>query len=261
RVGDALRGDHLKNFREMVHHAGPKALDAFSKRFTPDPLTFDRLTVYLLPPANDVALEMGPIIIFRVSKPFDPAALVKGIAPGGAEVTFGGARFVRDEKKDVAVQVIDNQTFLVCPPQVAERAAAAPKREGPLAPALARASAGSHVLVAGLNAAAIPAPALGQVPPQLAPLAQARMATMTIELAADRMVERRLEYADERSGVAAEDSGRGVVQTAMSGLSTMRGEIERRVTGTGQPATLDELPEAFGSLLALGGINQVEQFL
>src|SRR5262249_35134529 len=107
RVGDALRGDHLKNFREMVHHAGPKALDAFSKRFTPDPVTFDRLTVYLLPPANDVALEMGPIIIFRVSKPFDPAALVKGIAPGGAEVTFGGARFVRDEKKDVAVQVID----------------------------------------------------------------------------------------------------------------------------------------------------------
>jgi len=261
RFGDAWRSEHMKDFRELILRAGPKAVEAISKRFTPDPLTFDRLTVCLLPPATDGPPEPQPVIIFRMSKPFDAAALVKSIAPGGTEVTVGGARFVRDEQKDVALRVIDNQTFLVCPPKIALRATVMSRGDGPLAPALARAAAGGHVLVAAANAAAIPPQALAQLPPPVAPLAQAKLATLTVELAAEPKVELRLRYADDRSAGAAEQTARGLAQMALGGLATFRADLEPRITGSGQPGTLDELPEALGSLIALGAVNQVEQLL
>jgi hypothetical protein len=261
RFGDAWRSEHFKEFRDLIVRAGPKAVEAISKRFTPDPLTFDRLTVGLLMPAGDGPPEPQPVIIFRMSKPFDPAALIKTIAPGGVETTVGGARFIRDDQKDVALRVIDNQTFLVCPPRIALRATVMSKGDGPLAPALARAAAGSHVLVAAANAAAIPPQELAQLPPQIAPLAQAKLATLTVELAAEPKVELRLRYADDRSAGAAEQTARGLAQMALGGLTTFRADLENRVTGTGQPGTLAELPEALGSLFALGAINQAEQLL
>jgi hypothetical protein len=71
----------------------------------------------------------------------------------------------------------------------------------------------------------------------------------------------RLRYADDRFAGAAEQTARGLVQMALGGLTMARGELERRVTGPGQPGTLEELPEAFGSLLGLGAISQLEQLL
>src|SRR6516162_2161367 len=50
RFGDAWRSEYFKDFRDLIVRAGPKAVDAISKRFTPDPMTFDRLTVCLLMP-------------------------------------------------------------------------------------------------------------------------------------------------------------------------------------------------------------------
>jgi prepilin-type processing-associated H-X9-DG protein len=261
RFGDAWRSEHMKDFRELIMRAGPKAVEAISKRFTPDPMSFDRLTVCLLPPAADGPPEPQPILIFRMSKPFDPAALVKTIAPSGVEANISGARFIRDEQKDVALRLVDNQTFLVCPPKIALRATVMSKADGPLTPALARAAAGSHVLVAAGNAAAIPPQAFAQVPPMFAPLAQAKLATVTVELAAEPKVELRLRYADDKSAGAAELTARGLAQMALIGLATFRADIDRRVTGTGQPGTLEELPEALSSLIALGAINQVEQLL
>jgi hypothetical protein len=261
RFGDAWRSEYFKDFRDLIVRAGPKAVDAISKRFTPDPMTFDRLTVCLLMPAGNEPPEPQPVLIFRMSKPFDPASLVKTIAPGGVETSVGGARFVRDEQKDVALRVVDNQTFLVCPPRIALRATVMSKGDGPLAPALARAAAGGHVLVASANAAAIPPQALAQVPPQIAPLAQAKLATVSIELAAEPKVELRLRYADDRSAGTAEQTARELAQMALGNVTAIRADFERRVTGSGQPGTLDELPEALGSLIALGAIDQAEQLL
>lgn len=261
RFGDAWRSEHMKEFRELILRAGPRAVAAISIRFTPDPLTFDRLTVCLLPPASGGPPEPQPVIILRMSRPFDAAALIKTIAPGGVETTLGGARFVRDEQKDMALRIIDNQTFLVCPPRIALRATVMSRGDGPLAPALARAAAGSHVLVAAANADAIPPQVLGPVPPEIAPLVRAKLAMLSVELASEPKVEVRLRYADDGSAGAAEQTARGLVQMAIGGVASMRADLEPRVFGSGQPGTLDELPEALGSLIALGAINQVEQLL
>src|SRR4051812_33823719 len=77
RFGDVWRGEHFKDFRDLIQRAGPKAVETISKRFTPDPLTLDRLTVCLLPPTGNGPPEPQPVVIFRMSKPFDAAALIK----------------------------------------------------------------------------------------------------------------------------------------------------------------------------------------
>src|SRR5438270_10337808 len=61
RFGDALRSEHLKEFRDLIHRAGPKALETLSKRFTPDPMSFDRLTAYVLTPAPGGRPEPEPV--------------------------------------------------------------------------------------------------------------------------------------------------------------------------------------------------------
>jgi hypothetical protein len=260
RFGDAARSDQLKEFRDLIRKAGPQALETYSKRFTPDPATFDRLTAYFLPPAAGER-EPTPVIIVRFSKPFDPAAVVKALLPGGQEAKAGSATFIRDEAKDVALRVIDNQTLLVCPPKNLAAAAAAPARSGPLAPALARAADGRCVVVAGLNAAALPPRAFADVPPPLRPLATARLATFAVELAAAPKVELRLRYADDADATKAEEAVRNLVQMGLGGLAAGRAELNARLTGSGKPGTIDELPEATGALVGLGAIAQVEEFL
>src|SRR5580700_6881256 len=50
RVADIWKSDALKEFRETVMRAGPKALIGFDKRFLPAPSSIDRLTFVLVAP-------------------------------------------------------------------------------------------------------------------------------------------------------------------------------------------------------------------
>src|SRR4051794_15646554 len=70
RFGDALRGEHLKELRDLIRRAGPRALETLSKRFTPDPMSLDRVTMYAFVPGDGSPPQ--PVVIFRMSKPFDP---------------------------------------------------------------------------------------------------------------------------------------------------------------------------------------------
>src|SRR5437764_1120651 len=112
--------------------------------------------------------------IFAVLAAATPARAAD-LPPDLPLVPADAAGFVRDERKDIALRVIDNQTFLICPPAVAARAAAPPRRDGALAPALDMAAGGSKALVLAVNATALPPQVLAEIPPPLRSLAQVRL--------------------------------------------------------------------------------------
>jgi hypothetical protein len=260
RVGDVVRGEHWKEFRDLIRKAGPQALETFSHRFTPDPLTLDRVTVYFLAPAAEDR-EPTPVVVFRFSKPFDPAAVTKSLLPGGQEVKAGGATFVSDRAKDIALRVLDNQTLLICPPPKLAAVAARPARTGPLSTALTRAADGRYAVVGGVNVAALPPRVFADVPPPLRPLAEARLATLTVELAAAPRVELRLRFADEPFARQAEQAVHNLVQMGLGALANARAELNKGLTGNGQPGTLEQLPQAAAALAGLGALAEVEEFL
>jgi Protein of unknown function (DUF1559) len=257
RIGDAIRSEQLKEIRDLVRKAGPRALETFSNRFTPDPTTIDRVTAYFLA-RGPGDREPAGVFVFRFSKPFDPAAVQKAVAPAGRETQAGGQTFIRDEAKDVALRVIDTQTFLICPPKNLAAVAAAPARAGLLARALARAAEGRSVLVGSVNLTALAPHLFVDVPPMVRPLAEARLATLAVELAAAPKVEVRLQFADEPFARQAEDAVRNLVQAGLGALAAARAELTGRLVGAGQPATLEQLPEAAGALVGLGVLAEVE---
>src|SRR5687768_5215004 len=70
KLADLWKNEALKDVRDILQKAGPKALEAFDQRFTPAPSSVERITAYM-PPPN---FEAGPpqfdfVFILTVSKP------------------------------------------------------------------------------------------------------------------------------------------------------------------------------------------------
>src|SRR5262249_17140249 len=75
RLAGLCKTDGLSAGRRIVLKAGPDALAALDRRFTPAPSTADRVTAYVVPPAGEEDLLVVAFVTF--SKPFDRAAVVK----------------------------------------------------------------------------------------------------------------------------------------------------------------------------------------
>ncbi len=260
RVGDALRSEQFNEFRELIRKAGPEALETFSRRFTPDPATLDRVTGYVLAPAPGGG-EPTPVVVFRFSKPFDPAAVKHFLLPGGRDEQAGGATFTIDRAKDLAVRVIDRQTFLLCPPERVAAVAAAPARAGTLAQSVARAAEGRAVLTAAMNLTLLPPQTFAGVPPAVRPLTLARLATLTVEPGTSPRITLRLRFADEPFAKQADEALRQLAQMGLAALGPARAELNKHLTGNGQPGTLEQLPEAAAALVGLGALAEAEEFL
>src|SRR3954470_21836904 len=72
KLADLWKNDALKDVRAILEKAGPKALEAFDKRFTPPPSTVERLSVYMPPPNFEAGRpEFDFVFLLAVSKPFD----------------------------------------------------------------------------------------------------------------------------------------------------------------------------------------------
>src|SRR6478736_9598720 len=50
KLADLWKNDALKDVRDILRKAGPKALETFDQRFTPAPSTVERITAYMPPP-------------------------------------------------------------------------------------------------------------------------------------------------------------------------------------------------------------------
>src|ERR1700722_1967826 len=88
RVSDLWQSPLMKDFRDTIVQAGPKALQAFDERMVPQPSTVERITVVMLPD-SERARYPPFVTIVACSKAFDHDKALKSLLPQGEYRTEG----------------------------------------------------------------------------------------------------------------------------------------------------------------------------
>ncbi len=259
RVAEIYRSDSFRDLREVLNKAGADVLRTFNARFAPAPDTIERVTAFVLMPRGDGPRAPEPVIVVHTSQPFDRDRILKGFGVSGPAqdnvATDGG---------HTALRFVDQRTFAVGSPETIRRLAGSPATgDGPLAAALALAASGGKPLVAAVNAGVVPPQAIAQLPPPLQPLAQVKLATLTVDLKGGTTIDLRCRYADANAATEAERSVWAGLQYARQGMTQARAELEKKVLAPGgpNPAPVGELPEAAAALVGLGALRQADDML
>ena len=267
KLTDLWKNDALKDVRAILEKAGPKAIEAFDKRFVPAPSTIDRLTAYMPPPD----FENGPgefnlVFIMTLSKPFDRDKFLKQLGKTTERKGRNGG-FVVDEEEAVAVRFLNDRSIAFGTIQAIQHMVdnAAPLKPGPLTPALELA-AGSRPIVFGFNVSALPADKIDEllareIPEPLQPLFRAQSVTLSMDLDGDGHIHARVSYADGKSANAAEKSVEIATEMAKSLIADTRKQLAEKVYGDGKDAKIDDFPEAAVSLLGLGALQHADDIL
>lgn len=258
RIADIYRGEHTRHLREFIAKAGPEALKAFAARFPFNPASLDRVTVFVVLPAPD--RPPIPSIVIRLSQPFDEARLVAALAPQAETAKAGAIPIYVDRQSDMAIRILDNQTF-----QIGQHdglpaiVAGAKSADGPLAALLAQ--AGGKPVFLGVNSAAIPPQLRAQIPAPAVPIAKLKVGSLSIDWNPHAVVALRLSYPDAESAADAEQMVHSLIELGRSALVGARAELQKQLDGDGKPATIEEFPAATAALLGLGSIRQYEEIL
>ncbi|HEX3149188.1 MAG TPA: DUF1559 domain-containing protein [Gemmataceae bacterium] len=267
KLADLWKNDALKDVREILQKAGPKALEAFDKRFSPAPSTIERITVYM-PPPN---FEGGPdqfnfVFILGVGKPYDREKFIKQLGSTTAHKGRNGD-FLVDDEESIAVRFVDDKTIAFGTAEAIQFMVdtAPPKKAGPLTPAIELA-AGNRPIVIGANLTVLPMEKFDmlvqrEVPEPLQPLFKAQSITLSMDLEGDGHIFAKVAYPDAATTDAAEKSIEAATQMAKELIADARTHLSGKVFGDGKGAKIEDLPEAAASLLGLGALQHAEDLL
>lgn len=265
RLADVWKSEQLKDLREVIRRAGDDLLAAYDKRFVPAPSSLDRLTVYVSKPPEGRP-EPVIVVILTTTEPIDQQRLLDQYLPGAEKQQVKGKAVYRSPRRGEGVTFLGDRAVAFGPYQdVVHLLQSAPAREGPLAEPLKRARSGAAVVaavdVAGLRAL-VPPNALRQIPPRFAPLLQAKLATLALDLGKQSRLTVQATYDDAQSAEAAEAAVKAGIGQARAFLKQATQELAQKVRGEGRPANLpDELVEATGALFAVGMLKKFDAWL
>ena len=298
RLADLWKADAMADFRKIVEKAGPDALRALDAGFVPKPSTIDRATLVFLkggggparaprpapvfggPPGfggpgfgPDLPFDLGGgdiqgVVILAFSEPVDQAGFRQAHLPQADQLSVSGKEYWAAAGRGLAVHFSGDRTLVLGTNQSVRAVLDKPASAGPLAPALRLAAEGRRHLVGGLNVAALGVPATA--PPELpeaGPLLKAEALTVGMVLGSGSRIDLRAAYKDEAAAAAAEESARAAAKTGRAKLAEAKAKLERSLKGQ-DPARLragprpaEDLPEAVGSLLGLGALNMLDEWL
>jgi Protein of unknown function (DUF1559) len=262
RAADIWKLDALKDLRAMIQKAGPKALQAFDDRFVPAPSTIDRITVFSLMPGDQ--LPSAPFIgVVACNQPFDHAKLVNSLLPKGKDIKIGNVTVHADDDFDLAIRVIDNRTFaLASLGTMRQYLENPPSKDNTLGPALAEAARKHHIVLA-VNTSILPNEAVAELPEPLQPLTRAKMAMLSLDVGSDLALDVRLQFADEAQARTGEAAAQAGIKMARDAIKAGRRQFEEKVMPKDKntPSSIQELPEAALSVLALGSLETLDEFL
>ena len=266
KLADLWKNEALKDVRDILQKAGPKALEAFDQRFTPAPSSVERITAYMPPPNFDAGPQFDFVFILTVGKPFDRAKFLQQFGKTTERKGRNGS-FIVDEEESLAVRFLDDRTLAFGTVQAIQFMVdnAAPAKPGPLTPAI-QLAAGTRPVVAGVNTSVLPAEEVERfvaqaIPEPLQPLFKAQSVTLSLDLDGDGHVHAVVNYATAEAAEAAEKSVAVATEMAKGLIAETRKQLSEKVFGDGKGAKIDELPEAAASLLGLGALQHAEDLL
>lgn len=262
RLADLWKNEMFAPLRKTWERAGDKAIGALDEQFVPAPSSINRVTGFVL--VDPESPEPQPFGVINFSKPFDPAQVVKAYLPGAKKKQVGQKTVYVDDKLNVAVTFPDSQNVLIGMPGAVEaylgREVA---KQGPMAPAMKLARTRPIVAAARLTGIPIPPQALKDLPADVRPLLQAELITLSVDLGAESKVEVRARYKDAAAAGEADKSARALIAVGRKELAKTVKELEAKLydpkLSTPRPA--DQLPEAVGSVFALGALGRLDDIL
>ena len=265
RLADIWKHDMMKGMRDTVQSAGIKALTAFEKQVYPSPSTIERATIVVLAP-KEMTREPVVVGIVRFSEAFDSDKIVKLYVPNAVVAKANGKTLYGDKESGLGIHFPDDKHLSIGPAEAVEAFISRPPvLKGGITSALQTAASGM-TMVAAVNVRALPIPpqAFKDIPENLQPLLKAERIVLTLDMkAADPVLTMRAGYAGETAIAEAEEALKAAAIMAKAALGQPRQQFENTLYGKADagPRPVKELPELFGALVGLGGMNQLDQLL
>jgi hypothetical protein len=255
------QSESMKDMRELLNKAGPKALIELEKRFVPDPTTVETVTGFVMFPKNPGS---PPEFAFLISlkKPVEEKALFLSAMPDGETIKKDGINMV--VKDDIGL-ILMNQGKLIAVgapsllPTLGKNTAPA---KGDFARFLKGNAAG--LINAAINFEPIPKEVFASAPTPFNSLVNG-MQYMEAGIAVEKTIRlsTTITYEKEEQAKAALKTVKEFAKMGLSELKEPRKEVEKRVFPKDQVGAnpLTDLPEFLAALAGLAIINEAENLL
>ncbi len=261
QAGTLYASPAMKEVRDLLAKAGPRALQVFEERFQPAPQQLDRITgVMMSPDLQGGNKEPAFGFIITTLADVNPANLPERI--GIPMVTVERAPFPCWAELDgtVALALPEPRMIVFGTRDFVKELSVAPK--GAKVPAPFEGLDKFHfALVANMKA--LPSQVGEFLPPPLGSIAKAKAIRATLMLDQVAKIDIQAVYNTEKEAVLAEDALRDLARKGLVELEQPRRQILQMLEkpGKSSPSTYADLPEALGALLGLAALNQAEELL
>ncbi len=263
RLADVWKNEVMDGFRKTWEKAGPKALAALDKQFVPAPSTLSRGTAFVM---LDDKMKPQAVGVLAFSAAFDPVTVVKTYLPNHTTEKVNGKTVYRSPDAEFEFYFPDDKHIVIGVDGSLNAYLAKPvAKTGPLAAAIKLAGAGSKVMVASADLSGLPIPeeAFKDVPQEARAILKAKQLTLAVDLGADARFDVRATYADADAAQNAEKAVKAVAELGRQELAKMKKELEDKLYDpkikAPRPGT--ELPEALGTVFALGAVARLDETL
>ena len=255
------QSESMKDMRELLKKAGPKALIELEKRFIPDPTTVETVTGFVMFPKNPGS---PPEFAFLISlkKPVKEKALFLSAMPDGETIKKDGINMV--VKDDIGL-ILMNQGKLIAVgapsllPTLGKNTAPA---KGDFARFLKGNAAG--LINAAINFEPIPKEVFASAPPPFNSIVNG-MQYMEAGIAVEKTLRlsTTITYEKEDQAKAALETLKEFAKMGLAEMVEPRKEVEKRVFPKDQVGAnpLTDLPEFLAALAGLAILNEAENLL
>ncbi|HEY1192347.1 MAG TPA: DUF1559 domain-containing protein [Gemmata sp.] len=263
RLADLWKNEVMDGFRKTWEKAGPKALAELDRQFVPAPSTISRGTAFVM---LDDKKRPHAVGVLAFSAPFDPVKVAKVYMPNHTTEKVNGKTVYRSPDSPVEFYFPDNTTIVIGYEGALDYyLSKAPAKDGPLAPAIKLAASPTKVMVASADITALPLPpeAFKDVPPEALPILKAKQLTLAVDLGNDARFDVRAAYADATAAQDAEKAVKALAELGRKELAKLKKELEDKFYDPKNktPRGPEDLPEAIGTVFALGAIARLDETL
>ncbi len=255
------QSESMKEMRDLLKKAGPKALIELEKRFIPDPTTVETVTGFVMFPKNPGS---PPDFAFLISlkKPVEEKALFLSAMPDGETIKKDGINMV--VKDDIGL-ILMNQGKLIAvgaPSLLPTLGKNTSPAKGDFARFLKGNAAG--LINAAINLEPIPKEVFAFAPPPFNSLVNG-IQYMEAGIAVEKTIRlsTTITYEKEEQAKAALETVKEFAKMGLAEMVEPRKEVEKRVFPKDQVGAnpLTDLPEFLAALAGLAILNEAENLL
>jgi len=266
RLADVWKSDAMKDMRTLVAKAGPKAFAILDADFHPAPSTIDRVTIILLPMKDKADQTPRLVSVVSFSAAFDAAKIRKMYMPKAEEMKVEGKTYYLDKALGMALHFPSDQLLVLSDPDNLPIYLALPaKSEGIMQSAIALAATKSMTVCLNYKGLPIPPDTTDRLPPELRPLLRTEQLLITADVGQQVTLNLNLAMKNADDAKEIETAIKKAAEMGREMLKQPLAEATRLLEGKNKrgegPRPLEELPQAVGGLVAIAGINSLDELL